>query len=155
MKNGPVNDSHLKEMEECTNQQYDQAALPHLKNQIIKEISKENCKNKFKNNAACTYDVISALWSQIETVQSEIYFLRGEIKEKNTLIKSLMTPYTPHEEHTKQQINKEQRNTSKASSTLKAKENFTNSKETSVSDKNVTSTKKHPRAIILIFPSTS
>ena len=72
-------------------------------------------------------------------MESEIYFLRGEIKEKNTLIKSLITPYTPHAEHTKQQINKEQRNTSKASSTIKAKENFSNSKETSVTDKNVTS----------------
>ena len=86
-----------------------------------------------------TYDVISTLWSQVESLESEIYFLRGEIKEKNTLIKSLITPYTPHAEHTKQQINKEQRNTSKASSTIKAKENFSNSKETSVTDKNVTS----------------
>ena len=48
-----------------------------------------------------------------------------------------------HAEHTKQEINKEQRITSKASSTIKAKENFSNSKETSVTDKSVTS-KKHP-----------
>ena len=106
-KNGPANDSHLKKMEEYISQQYDQAALTHLKNRIIKEISKENCENKLKNNAECTYDVISALRSQIETLESEIYFLRGEIKEKNTLIKSFITPYTPHAEHTKQQIKKE------------------------------------------------
>ena len=105
--NGPANDSHLKKMEEYISQQYDQAALTHLKNQIIKEISKQNCENKLKNNAECTYDVISALRSQTETLESEIYFLRGEIKEKNTLIKSFITPYTPHAEHTKQQINKE------------------------------------------------
>ena len=42
-KNGPANDSHLKKMEEYISQQYDQAALTHLKNQIINEISKENC----------------------------------------------------------------------------------------------------------------
>ena len=48
-----------------------------------------------------------------------------------------------HAEHTKQEINNEQRITSKASSTIKAKENFPNSKETSVTDKSVTS-KKHP-----------
>ena len=90
-----------------------------MKNQIINEISKENCENKLKNKAAGTYDVVSALRSQIETLESEIYFLRGEIKEKNTLIKSLITPYTPHAEYTKQQINKEQRNTNKASSTIK------------------------------------
>ena len=153
-KNGPANDSHLKKMEEHMSQQYDQAALTHSKNQIINEISKENCKNKLKNKEACTYGVISAPWSQIETLKSEIYFLRGEIKDKNTLIKSLITPYTPHAEHTKQQINKEQRNTNKASSTVKAKENFSNSKETSQTDKNVHQ-KKHPRLIILIFASTN
>ena len=77
----------------------------------------------------------------METLESIIYFLRGEIKEKNTLIKFLVTPYTPHAEHTKQKISKEQRNTNKASSTIKPKENFSNSKETSQSDKNVTSKK--------------
>ena len=95
-----------------------------MKNQIINEISKENCENKLKNKAAGTYDVVSALRSQIETLESEIYFLRGEIKEKNTLIKSLITPYTPHAEYKKQQINKEQRNTNKASSTIKKKKIF-------------------------------
>ena len=140
-KNGPANDSHLKKMEEYISQQYDQAALTHLKNQIINEISKENCQNKLKNKVAGTYDIASALRSQIETLESEIYFLRGEIKEKNTLIKSLITPYTSHAEHTKQQINKEKRNTNKASSTIKAKENFSNSKETSQTDKNVISKK--------------
>ena len=85
-----------------------------------------------------------------------MYFLRGEIKEKNTLIKFLITPYTSHAEHTKQQINNEQRNTSKAGSTIKAKENVINSKETSVTDKNVTSKKKkHPRLIKLILASTN
>ena len=140
-KNGPANDSHLKKIEEYISQQYDQAALTHLKNQIINEISKENCKNKLKNKAAGIYDIVLALWSQIETLESEIYFLRGEIKEKNTLIKSLITPYTPHAEYTKQQINKEQRNTNKASSTIKAKDNFSSFKETSQTDKNVTSKK--------------
>ena len=53
-KNGPANDSHLKKMEEHMSQQYDQAALTHSKNQIINEISKENCKNKLKNKEACT-----------------------------------------------------------------------------------------------------
>ena len=53
-KNGSANDSHLKKMEEYKSQQYDQAARTHLKNQIINEISKENCKNKFTNKAAGT-----------------------------------------------------------------------------------------------------
>ena len=45
-------------MAEYISQQYDQAALTHLKNQIIKEISKENCENELEDNAVCTYDVI-------------------------------------------------------------------------------------------------
>ena len=130
-------------MVEYISQQYDQAAFTHLKNQIINEISKENCENKLKNKAPGTYDVVSALRSQIETPESEIYFLRGEIKEKNNLIKSLITPDTSHAEHTKQQINKEKRNTNKVSSPIKANENFSNSKETSQTDKNLIS-KKHP-----------
>ena len=97
-----------------------------LHSRIWKIKSKENCENKLKNKAAGTYDVVSALRSQIETLESEIYFLRGEIKEKNTLIKSLITPYMSHAEHTKQQIIKEQRNTNKASSKIKAKEKFSN-----------------------------
>ena len=64
-------------MEEYISQQYDHAALTHLKNQIINEMSKGNCRNKLKNKAACTYDVISALRSLIETLESEIYFPRG------------------------------------------------------------------------------
>ena len=54
-------------MEEYISQQYDQTALMHSKNQIINEISKEYCENELKNRAACTYDIISALPSQIET----------------------------------------------------------------------------------------
>ena len=62
----------------------------------------------------------------------------------------MITPYTPHVEHTKQQINKEQRNTIKASSIIKAKENFNNSKENSVTDENVTS-KKAPASDYVDF----
>ena len=43
-KNGPANNFHLKKMEECISQQYDQAAITHLKNQVINKISKENLR---------------------------------------------------------------------------------------------------------------
>ena len=74
-------------MEEYISQQYDQAALTHLKNQIINEISKKNCENKLKNNAACTYGVISALRSQIEALESgsgkkNLFFKRRNYREK-------------------------------------------------------------------------
>ena len=40
-ENTAANDSHATKIEEYLNQQYDHAALVHLKNQIMKEVSKE------------------------------------------------------------------------------------------------------------------
>ena len=40
------------------------------------------------------YEVISLFRSQIETLQSKVYFLRDGLKEKNNMIKSLTAPYT-------------------------------------------------------------
>ena len=78
----------------------------------MKEVSKEreNYRQEIKCKSQGTYEVISLLRSQIEILQSEIYFLRDELKEKNTLIKSLIPPYTltiEHKEHkTKELKNK-------------------------------------------------
>ena len=95
-ENTPANDSHVTKIEEYLNQQYDHAALVHLKNQIMKKVSKEreNFRREIKRNSTEAHEVISSLTSQIETLQSEVYFLRDELKERNTLIKSLITPYT-------------------------------------------------------------
>ena len=71
---------------------------------------RENYRQEIKCKSQGTYEVISLLRSQIEILQSEIYFLRDELKEKNTLIKSLIAPYTltiEHKEHkTKELKNK-------------------------------------------------
>ena len=40
-ENTPDNHFHVTKIEEYLNQQYDHAALVHLKNQIMKEVSKE------------------------------------------------------------------------------------------------------------------
>ena len=50
----------------------------------MKEISKkrENCRHEIKCNSPGGYELISSLRSQIETLQSEVYFLRDELKEK-------------------------------------------------------------------------
>ena len=71
----------------------------HLKNQIMKEVSKEheNYRLEIKHN------------SQGATLQSEVYFLRDELKEKNNLIKSLVAPYTltmEHKEHKTKKLRK-------------------------------------------------
>ena len=62
----------------------------------MKEVSKkcENYRHNIKDNSPGAYEVISSLRSQIETLQSEVYFFRDELKEKNTLIKSLIAPNT-------------------------------------------------------------
>ena len=95
-ENTPANGSHVTKIEEYLNQQYDHAALVHLKNQIMKEVSKEreNFRREIKRNSTGAHEIISSLTSQIETLQSEVYFLRDELKERNTLIKSLITRYT-------------------------------------------------------------
>ena len=97
--NTPANDSHVTKIEEYLNQQCNHAALVHLKNQIMKEVSKEheNYRLEIKRN------------SQGATLQSEVYFLRDELKEKNNLIKSLIAPYTltmEHKEHKTKKLRK-------------------------------------------------
>ena len=63
-----------------------------------------------KRNLQAAYEIICSIRSQIETLQSEVYFLRDELKEKNALTKSLIAPYTltiEHKEHkTKELKNK-------------------------------------------------
>ena len=83
-ENTLANDSHVTKVKEYLNQQYDHAALVHLKNQIMKMVSKErkNYRREIKRNSQEAYEVISSLRSHIETLQSEVYFLRDELKEK-------------------------------------------------------------------------
>ena len=59
--------------------------LSHLKQEILKdvEIAIKTSIDKNKKN-----DIVSCLQSHIDTLLSEIYFLREEIKEKNQLIKA-------------------------------------------------------------------
>ena len=82
----PANDSHVTKIEEYLNQQYDHAELAHLKNQIMKEVSKEreNYRLDIKCNSPGAYEVICSFGSQIETLQNEVYFLRNKLKERTT-----------------------------------------------------------------------
>ena len=58
--------------------------MVHLKSQTMKEVSKEreNYRREIKRNSQEPYKVISLLRSQIETLQSELHFLRDELKER-------------------------------------------------------------------------
>ena len=59
--------------------------LSHLKQEILKDVEiaiKTSIDNNKKN------DIVSCLQSHIDTLLSEIYFLREEIRQKNQLIKA-------------------------------------------------------------------
>ena len=107
-ENTLANDSHVTKIEEYLDQHCEHAVLVHLKNQIMKEVSKEreNYRRKIKRNSQRAYEVISSLMSQIKTLQSEVHFLRDKLKEKNALIKSLMAAYTLTVEHKERKTKK-------------------------------------------------
>ena len=74
-ENTPTNDSHVTIIEEYLNKQYDHAALVHLNNQIMKEVSKEqeNYRREIKRNSPEAYEALSSFRRQIEISQREVY----------------------------------------------------------------------------------
>ena len=111
-ENTPTNDSHVTIIEEYLNKQYNHAALVHLNNQIMKEVSKEQENNgrEIKRNSPEAYEALSSFRWQIEILQREVYlFERWNYWEK-TLIKSLIARYTlsiEHKEHTNKALKNE------------------------------------------------
>ena len=72
----------LENIENYIDEKYDEAAMPHLKQQTLKDVEiaiKRSINNNMQNG------IVSCLHSHIDTLLSEIYFLREEIKEKNQL----------------------------------------------------------------------
>ena len=78
--------SSLEKIENYIGEKYDEAAMLHLKQQILKHVQVA-IKNSINNNTK--NDIVSCLQSHIDALLSEIYFLREEIKEKNQLIKAV------------------------------------------------------------------
>ena len=39
----------------------------------------------------CTTDLVKSLYEQIDIIKSEVYFLREELREKNILLKIIVT----------------------------------------------------------------
>ena len=46
-----------------------------------------NNRNELKRNSPGAYEVISLFRPQVETLESVVYFLKDELKEKSTLFK--------------------------------------------------------------------
>ena len=78
--------SSLEKIENYIGEKYDEAAMSHLKQQILKHVEVA-IKNSINNNTK--NDIVSCLQSHIDALLSEIYFLREEIKEINQLIKAV------------------------------------------------------------------
>ena len=94
-ENSAINNSHITQIENYI-KKYDQIALEHLKSQIVKEIKHEFTNNNTndlnnKGSQKDASDVITEFHAHIQTLESEVYFLREELKEKSFLLRSLIT----------------------------------------------------------------
>ena len=78
------NDSHI---ESYIKEKFDEVATNHLKQKILADL-----KEQYQTSTTYHLDssVINSLKDHIKSLESEIQFLRKEIKEKNTLISSLI-----------------------------------------------------------------
>ena len=78
--------SSFENIENYIDEKYNEAAMSHLKQQILKDVEIA-IKNSINNNTKT--DIGSCLQSHTDTLLSETNFLREEIKEKNQLIKAV------------------------------------------------------------------
>ena len=78
-----TSNNSLRKMEKYISEKYDEAALIHLKEQVVAELRKELSINSCK--LSDSLQVINVLNNQIDCLQSEIYFFREEIKKKKTI----------------------------------------------------------------------
>ena len=77
----------INSIENYINNKYDETALSHLKQSILSEV--HTTINK-KIISIPKTDEVTYLQNHIDTLMSELYFLREELKEKNNLIKILL-----------------------------------------------------------------
>ena len=79
--------SHIEKNESYTKEKFDEVAKKHLKQKILADL-KEQYQPSTTDHLDCS--VINSLKDHRKSLESEIQFLRKEIKEKNTLISSLI-----------------------------------------------------------------
>ena len=81
------NVSHIEKIESYIKEKFDEVATNHLKQKILADL-------KERYQPSTTYhlhsSVINSLKDHIKNLESDIQFLRKEIKENNTLISSLI-----------------------------------------------------------------
>ena len=65
-------------------------ALNHLKAHIIREIKKKLNLKSVQNDLSHNEYIIALQKNEIDSLKSEIYFLRNEMKQKNDVIKNVL-----------------------------------------------------------------
>ena len=81
------NDSHIEKIEIYITEKFDEVTINRLKQNIFADL-----KEQFPPNITYNLDssIINSLKDHIKSLGSEIQFLRKEIREKNSLISSLI-----------------------------------------------------------------
>ena len=81
------NDSHIEKIQSYIKEKIDEVAIKHLKQKVLTD-----SKKQYQPSTAYHLDssVINSLKDHIKRLESEIQFFKREIKEKNTLISSLI-----------------------------------------------------------------
>ena len=88
-KQPKINNSTISKLENYVDQKFDEAAMKHLKENIMSDI-----KYQFSDVAKakdCSQLLIDSLKDQINSLQNEIRFLREELKVKNLLLEITIT----------------------------------------------------------------
>ena len=88
-KQPKINNSTISKLENYVDQKFDEAAMKHLKENIMSDI-----KYQFSDVAKakdCNQLLIDSLKDQINSLQNEIRFLREELKVKNHLLEITIT----------------------------------------------------------------
>ena len=87
-KNGEHGDSHILKIEKYIKDKYDEVALGHLRQKLTEEVTAKLSKIP---KTSPYYTKLSLMKSYIDSLESEIYFLREKIRQKNLLITSVIS----------------------------------------------------------------
>ena len=81
------NDSHIGKIESYIKEKFDEVTTNHLKQKILVDLKEQYQPS---TNYHLDSSIINSLKDDIKSLESEIQFVRKEIKEKNTLISFLI-----------------------------------------------------------------
>ena len=93
----PVENYRTK-LENYIDEKYDQIAIKYLKEKIFNKVKQQFYPSN--QGDEINVELVKSLREQIENLQSEIYFLREEMKEKNTLLKMMINSKSSPQEMT-------------------------------------------------------